>query len=162
MQAYYTHLEILRKRKNGFEDTFDCHPLLDELRNRLAEIETLLAEEVVLAENNPEAAPISINELRIKYNFNRCEAIRGLLQSQSIRTDQNTVDRSLYPNLYTLCIQKLIQFIMIFKKHLNLNYSEYTVFSFWQLSYIKYPATLTKFIHRSSAWIKALYCKSKI
>ena len=151
----YKQLDTLKSWQKDLESNSESHVLMDELQNRFSAIETLLAEDVTAAENDPEAKPISMNEMQIIYNLNRCEAIRELIENGTMRPDRNIVNRSLYPNLNTIFLQKLIRCIMRSKKLLRLKYNDYTVLSIWQLSYIMYPAVLTKFLSRLVTYIRA-------
>ena len=157
VKDYFRQLDALKAWLKGFENNSGGNPLINELQNRFSEIEILLAEDVTEAENDPGSKPISMNEMRIIFNLNRCEAIRELINNESIRPDRNIINRSLYPNFFTIYVQKLICCIMGLKKRLKLEYNDYTVFSIWQLSYIRYPAILTKFLSRFSAYIRASY-----
>jgi hypothetical protein len=148
-------LDTLKSWQKDLESNSGNHALMDELQNRFSAIETLLAEEVTAAETDPEANPISMNEMQIIYNLNRCEAIKELIENGTMHPDRNIVNRLLYPNLNTICLQKLIRCIMRFKKRLKLKYNDYTVVSIWQTSYIIYPAVLTKFLSRLVTYIRA-------
>ena len=151
----YKQLDTLKSWHKDLKSNSASHALIDELQNRFSAIETLPAEDVTAVEIDPEAKPISMNEMQIIYNLNRCEAIRELIENGTMHPDQNIVNSSLYPNLNTLCLQKLIRCIMRLKKHLKLKYNDYTVVSIWQLSYIMYPAVLTKFFSRLVTYIRA-------
>jgi len=151
----YKQLDTLKSWQKDLESNFGSHALMDELQNRFSTIETLLAEDVTVPEIDPEAKPISMNEMQIIYNLNRCEAIRELIENGTMHPDRNIVNRSLYPNLNTIGLQKLFRCIMRFKKRLKLRYNDYTVVSIWQLSYIMYPAVLTKILSRVVTYIRA-------
>lgn len=130
------------------------NPLVGELNRQMIKIDNLLADNDVTGNLNQNPDIPTVNEMMVTFLLNRCEAIKRQVTGRLNPPDLKSIDRILYPSLYIACLQNVIRLIMHLKKRLNLNYNEYTAPSLWQLVYLKYPASLTKFFARVMARIR--------